>query len=197
MIYLASKSPRRGELLDQLGVDYHLLDVDVDETPLAGESPGQYVTRLAVAKAEAGWVLSQKGDALPVIGADTCIAINDMILGKPKGADHGFDMLKRLSGRTHDVYCAVSIAGMNEQHTGAVQILKALNHSQVTFREMADDEIRDYWCTGEPQGKAGAYAIQGIAAKFVKHLSGSYSAVVGLPLFETAELLRDFAINID
>jgi len=184
-LYLASASPRRKELLEQLGLRFHVLgDVTVDESPLAGETPPAYVRRLARAKARAGWarLLGGRLPPAPVLGADTCIALDATILGKPRDRADGVAMLRRLSGRSHEVLTAICLASGDD-------LKERLSRSSVTFAALDDRQIADYWDSGEPADKAGAYAIQGQGARFVRHLEGSYSAVVGLPLFELAELL--------
>jgi septum formation protein len=187
-IYLASQSPRRRELLRQLGVDFELLPVTVDETRLAGETPETCAQRLAQEKARAGRIILPAGRALPVMGADTIVVAGDAVLGKPAGRREGIGMLQQLSGRTHRVITAVALAG---DHEGA-----RINTSQVTFRTLTRHECEAYWETGEPQDKAGAYAIQGLAAMFITRLEGSYSGVMGLPLMETAALLHEFGIAL-
>ena len=191
-LYLASRSPRRRELLQQLGVafDELLADApaaDVDETPLAREEPAAYVVRLACAKAALGGrQAAARGLApRPVLAADTTVVLDGEILGKPDNAAHAHRMLRRLSGRTHEVMTAVAIARQERTET-------ALSVSTVEFREIDEAEIREYVATGEPLDKAGAYAIQGRAAAFVRVLNGSYSGVMGLPLVATGELLRRF-----
>jgi septum formation protein len=181
MLYLASKSPRRRELLRQIRVEFECVDVDVPETPAANEKPQDYAVRVAQAKARAGYGRIQDREAC-VLGADTVVAIDNLILGKPRDRSDGIRMLSRLSGRTHTVITAVVLAGPG------VELLEVAR-SEVTFREISAEEQELYWQCGEPLDKAGGYAIQGIAAVFVKHLSGSYSGVVGLPLYETGKLL--------
>lgn len=192
-IYLASRSPRRRELLKQIGVAFEVLllredlrrGADIDEVLAPGEPPVDYVTRIARAKAEVGWrqIVSRALLPHPVLAADTCVVLDDEILGKPDGAEHARRMLARLSGQRHQVLTAVAVAAQDHVET-------ALSASTVEFRELEDEEIRRYVASGEPLDKAGAYAIQGRAAVFVRAIAGSYSGVVGLPLFETAELLR-------
>jgi septum formation protein len=188
-IYLASGSPRRRELLAQIGVSYQILSVAVDETPLAGEDPSHYVSRLALAKARAGHASLQGLALRPVLGADTSVAVDGTILGKPRDRTEGLAMLAALSGRTHRVLSAVALVAGAREAT-------RVQESQVRFRPLTASECQAYWDTGEPADKAGAYAIQGRAAAFIIELIGSYSGVMGLPLFETSELLRDFAISI-
>ncbi len=178
-LLLASQSPRRRELLDQIGVAYRVVAVAVDETRHPREAPAVYVERLARAKAVAG--LAAGGG--PALGADTVVVLDDDVLGKPVDRADGVAMLTRLSGRRHDVLTAVALAT-------ADHVACRLSVSHVTFRTLASTEIAAYWATGEPADKAGAYAIQGRAALFVTRLEGSYSGVMGLPLFETGELLR-------
>jgi septum formation protein len=182
-IYLASGSPRRRELLQQIGVCFRVIDADLDETALPGESPLAYVSRLAQAKATVGWERSRDSGDAPVLAADTAVVLEGRILGKPTGMNEAIAMLLRLSGRTHEVLTAVAL-----RTAGGLQV--RVSHSTVTFRSIEPSEARLYWETGEPADKAGAYAIQGYAAIFISDLKGSYSAVMGLPLFETAALLK-------
>jgi len=180
VICLASVSPRRRELLAQIGVPHKVVGAHIDETAHPGEMPRDYVMRMARQKALA---VRDRGEALPVLGADTTVVLDDVIYGKPRDRDEGVGMLLRLSGRTHEVMTAVAIAdprGVNLR----------LNVSSVRFRKLTLEECNAYWETGEPHDKAGGYAVQGNAAVFIESLSGSYSGVMGLPLFETAELLR-------
>lgn len=179
-LVLASTSPRRRELLAQLGVVFDVLPVTVDEQRLAAEQATDHVCRLALAKARAG--AGQAGSDVCVLGADTVVVVDGEIFGKPVDADGAAAMLRRLSGRTHEVLSAVA-----RVHRGGHQV--RLSESRVTLRALSAAEIAAYCASGEPLDKAGAYAIQGRAAAFVRHLEGSYSGVVGLPLFETAELL--------
>lgn len=182
-ILLASASPRRRELLEQIGVSFRVVGADVDETVLQGEPPLAYVSRLAQAKAAAGWERSRDTGGAPVLAADTAVVLDGKILGKPADGNDAIAMLKRLSGRAHEVMTAVAL------RTAAGLEVK-VSHSTVTFRSIDADEARAYWETGEPADKAGAYAIQGYAAIFIADLKGSYSGVMGLPLFETAALLN-------
>lgn len=186
-IYLASASPRRRELLRQLGVAYRLLQVEVDETPLDEEHPCDYVPRLALAKAEAGLQALGRRRSAPVLGADTAVVVEGMILGKPRDQEEGLAMLTRLSGCEHQVLSAVALVT-------PAQIAVKSHESRVRFRKLTADERAAYWETGEPWDKAGGYGIQGRAAAFIEELHGSYSGVMGLPLFETAELLREFGV---
>lgn len=184
-IYLASASPRRRELLRQIGVAYRLLPVAVDETLRAGERPHEYVARLALDKAQAGLLAMGRRQPAPVLGADTAVVVEDLILGKPRDRAEGLAMLAQLSGREHQVLSAVALATMERS---AIKI----QESRVRFRELTPAECAAYWDSGEPGDKAGGYGIQGRAAAFIAELHGSYSGVMGLPLFETAELLREF-----
>lgn len=188
-LYLASQSPRRRELLDQIGIRYQVLPVQVHEAPQPGERPGDYVRRVALDKARAGWRHGDRALALPVLGADTEVVIDGAVLGKPEGREHGLAMLRRLSGRSHQVLSAVAVVqGARER--------VSLSVSEVTFRALEEGELGAYWDTGEPADKAGAYAIQGLGAVFVARLEGSFSGVMGLPLFETAQLLREFGMDV-
>lgn len=188
-IYLASASPRRRELLEQIGVSYRLISVDVDETPQATESAENYVSRLALEKARTGWQLCAEGDKKPVLGADTAVVIDNEILGKPADQEHAINILMRLSGRTHRVLTGIGLVTADSERV-------AVSTSFVTFRALTKAECEAYWHTGEPADKAGSYAVQGLAAIFISKLEGSYSGVMGLPLYETAELLQNVAVNI-
>jgi len=180
-IYLASASPRRAALLDQIGVSHRIHAVAVTEDPTPGEPPGDLARRLALTKARQAW--TETGGMAPVLAADTVVALGGACLGKPADRAEGLRMLERLSGTTHEVYTAIAlIAGGNEQ--------LALSVSRVTMRPTSPEERAAYWATGEPADKAGGYAIQGHAAAFISRVEGSYSGVMGLPLFETAEMLR-------
>jgi septum formation protein len=186
-LYLASGSPRRRELLTQIGVPFIPHSVPIDESPLPDELPSAYVERLARAKALAGLGLLDSPQEVVVLGADTAVVLDGRILGKPADRDEALATLTALAGREHRVLTAVALASRARL---AVRVVS----SQVTFRELTRGELEAYWASGEPQDKAGSYAIQGLAAIFVSQLQGSYSAVVGLPLCETAELLAEFAI---
>ncbi|KAB2932081.1 MAG: septum formation inhibitor Maf [Candidatus Contendobacter sp.] len=188
-VYLASASPRRRELLRQIGVSYRLLRMEVDETPLPDETPYDYVARLALAKARTGCAALGRRQPAPVLGADTAVVVDNAILGKPRDRDEGLAMLALLSGRAHRVLSAVALAIPARD---AVEV----QESRVRFRALTPAECAAYWDSGEPLGKAGGYAIQGRAAAFITELHGSYSSVMGLPLFETAELLRAFGIPL-
>jgi septum formation protein len=182
-IYLASGSPRRRELLQQIGVSFRVIGADLDETALQGESAMAYVSRLAQAKATAGWERSRDSNGVPVLAADTAVVLDGTILGKPAGLNDAMGMLLKLSGRTHEVLTAVAL-----RSTAGIEV--KVSHSTVTLRRIDPGEAHAYWETGEPSDKAGAYAIQGYAAIFISDLKGSYSGVMGLPLFETAALLK-------
>lgn len=182
-VYLASASPRRRELLAQIGVSYRLLAVEVDETPLERESPTELVRRLALAKARAGSLGLGGAGHPPVLAADTVVVLDTEILGKPRDRADGLAMLDKLSARHHQVFTGVALC------RGGGPLESRVSCSRVGFRHIAPTEASAYWASGEPVDKAGAYAIQGLAAIFVNHLEGSYSGVMGLPLFETAQLL--------
>lgn len=189
LIYLASQSPRRRELLAQIGVGHEVLRVDVDESRRGAEAAPDYVQRLAREKAEAGRQLVAANGLvpLPVLGADTAVVIDGRILGKPADAADARAILRLLSGRAHEVLTGIALCDAN-----AVQV--ALSRTIVRFRALSEADIERYWASGEPADKAGAYGIQGLAAMFVEGIEGSYSGVVGLPLFETALLLRRHAL---
>lgn len=179
VLCLASASPRRRDLLASIGVPLVVHPVNVDETPRSGEAARDYVTRLARDKALAGSLHSP----LPALGSDTSVVRDGEILGKPRDRDHAAAMLRSLAGRCHEVLTAVAL-------TGPAGLLEACVATRVFMHKITDEEIAGYWATGEPRDKAGGYAIQGLAAIFVERIEGSHSAVVGLPLFETAALLR-------
>jgi septum formation protein len=186
LVYLASGSPRRRDLLQQIGVAFRIIDAAVDETALEHEAPFAYVSRLAAAKADAGWQCSRDAPDAPVLAADTAVVLDGSILGKPRDRDDALDMLRRLSGRSHEVFTAVALRA-------GTSLNIMVSRSVVTLRSIDAAEAGAYWETGEPCDKAGSYAIQGRAAIFVADLCGSYSGVMGLPLFETAQLLRSAA----
>ena len=189
-IYLASASPRRAELLQQIGVSFTQLSPDIDESRDAGEVPEMYVLRMALEKARAGLALLEQGVQSPVLAADTVVVIDGQILGKPRDQEHALAMLAQLSGQSHRVMSAVAMVDAHgEAHS-------RLSVSQVGFRYIDAAEALAYWHSGEPADKAGGYAIQGLGAVFIEHLQGSYSGVMGLPLYETAELLGLFGIPI-
>jgi septum formation protein len=192
-IYLASRSPRRRELLSDIGVKFHLLlfrerpgaDAEVSEAVLPGETPRDYVMRVARAKAETGWqrLLQRRLPLAPVLAADTTVTLDGHILGKPADRADATTMLAALSGRRHEVLTAVALV-----HDTRLE--SALSASEVVFRALSDAEIAHYVASGEGDDKAGAYAIQGRAACFVSEIRGSHSGIVGLPLYETAQLLQ-------
>ncbi|MFJ3458330.1 Maf family protein [Scandinavium goeteborgense] len=183
MLYLASGSPRRQELLTQLGVSFERLVPGIEEQRQPQESAHHYVARLAREKAQAGVRLAAQD--LPVLGADTIVVLNGEVLEKPRDAEHAAVMLRQLSGHTHQVMTAVALA--DSKHT-----IDCLVTTEVTFRVLSDDDIMGYVASGEPMDKAGAYGIQGLGGCFVRKINGSYHAVVGLPLVETYELLSNF-----
>lgn len=183
-IILASASPRRAELLDQIGVSYKIQAVNIDENNHFQEKPEALVKRLAEEKSQA-----IKNSVIPVLGSDTLGTINNELLIKPKDFQHAKSMLQKISGEWHDILTAVSITYLDTTKT-------IVNNNRVLFREITNDEIQAYWNTGEPHDKAGAYAIQGIAACFIEKIEGSYSGIMGLPLFETSQLLEQFGISI-
>ena len=184
-LHLASSSPRRKEILSALGLTFSAGGVDADERRLEGEAPEAMVLRLARAKATA------RGDrrASLILGADTAVVLGEQIFGKPQDGDAAVEMLARLSGRTHRVLTGVALSTPDG-------ITEALSETEVRFREIRPDEARAYWQSGEPRDKAGAYAIQGLGAVFVESISGSYSGVVGLPVFETAVLLQRAGLKV-
>ena len=186
MLHLASQSPRRRQLLEQLGVEFVVIDVDVPEQRGTNESPNDYVSRVAREKALAGFHKANHPDAI-VLGADTEVVLADDVFGKPRDAVDAVAMLRRLSGRTHDVVSVVWLVSATREQC-------AVCVSKVRFASLDDSTIASYVATGEPFGKAGGYAIQGRGGALVEHLEGSYSGVMGLPVFETAKLLRDFAV---
>lgn len=190
MIYLASGSPRRAELLQQIGVEFETLRVDIDESPYTAETAINYVKRMAKTKAEAGAkLLVEQGKNRTILAADTIIAIDDKIIGKPVDRQQCRCILSQLSAKEHQVISTVALL-----FRGRLELKISVN--RVWFRAISDSEIKSYCATEEPMDKAGAYAIQGRAAIFIKHLEGSYSSVMGLPLYETAELLQDAGISV-
>jgi septum formation protein len=184
-IYLASASQRRQELLRQLGVEFDVLPSNILEVRKLGESPAEYVARVAADKAR--WVsqLVEERDlpVYPVLGADTEVVLDGEILGKPENSAHGRELLQRLAGRTHEVLSGICVRDRGREHT-------ALSTSRVSFRALTEAEIAQYWETGESSGKTGAYAIQGRAAAFIAKLEGSYSGAMGLPLYELGNILK-------
>ncbi len=198
-VYLASRSLRRRELLKQIGVNFELLllretpprGVDIDETPLPNESPSDYACRIAKAKAEAGWIqlIQRRIPFLPVLAADTVVSLKGEIFGKPENSEHAEEMLAALSGQTHEVLTAVAMTELD-------RVRVHLSTTSVQFRDISKREIRAYLAVNEAHDKAGTYAIQGVAAIFIAEISGSYSGVMGLPLFETARLLEEFGVEV-
>jgi len=188
MLYLASKSPRRAELLARLGVDFGVLDLDIPEQRQPGEPAEEYVRRVAREKAGAGLLTVMAVPGAIVLGADTEVILDDEVFGKPRDAADAAAMLRRLSGRTHHAVTAVSLVSAGRE-------AQAVSVSEVSFAELAEEEIAAYLATGQAEGKAGAYGIQGAAERFVRHLSGSYSGVMGLPLHETSRLLKSFGVQ--
>ena len=200
MIYLASKSPRRQELLNQIGIQFTVLDVPaqdtansdmVDETVLTNENAADYVNRLSRNKADCAWqfLISRDVAKYPVLTADTTVVLDNLILGKPQDREEACEMMKRLSGKTHQVLTSVAIK--NDEFFS-----QALQTSCVTFAELTSEMIEAYIDTSEPYDKAGGYGIQGLAGKFIKRIEGSYSGIMGLPLYETSELLKKAGIAI-
>jgi len=181
-IYLASNSPRRRELLTQIGVNFSVLSVDVDESRFDNEAAADYVQRVAIAKAQAGWDSVNQADKKPVLGSDTSVVLAGDVLGKPSNDDHAREMLQRLSGQRHQVMTAVAIVT-------AEKTWLELNTSNVTFAKLTEQDIDWYLSTKEGVDKAGGYAVQGLAALFIDKIEGSYSAIMGLPLRETGLLL--------
>ena len=186
-LHLASTSPRRRDILQTLGVEFAVVTVDTDETPLDGESPQDLVLRLATAKAEAA--ADAATDAGIVLAADTVVVLGDRVLGKPGNCDDAVEMLLALSGQTHSVLTGVALRTADGTRV-------ALSATDVRFREIDQDEATAYWQSGEPCDKAGAYGIQGLGGVFVEAIDGSYSGVMGLPVFETVELLRSAGIEV-
>jgi len=184
-LHLASSSPRRSEILNSLGLSFSAGGVDVDERRLGAEPADAMVLRLARAKA----TVSAGGPASVVLGADTAVVLGEQVFGKPRDGAAAVEMLAHLSGRTHRVLTGVALSTPDG-------IMTALSATEVRFREIRPDEARAYWQSGEPRDKAGAYAIQGLGGVFVESISGSYSGVVGLPVFETAELLRQAGLKV-
>ncbi|HET8818311.1 MAG TPA: Maf family nucleotide pyrophosphatase [Xanthomonadaceae bacterium] len=185
MLYLASRSPRRSELLARLGVDFGLLEVHVPEQRVPGEPPADYVRRVAREKAGAGLLKVAGAPDAVVLGSDTEVVLGDEVFGKPRDDADAAAMLRRLSGRTHQVLSSVWLVAADRE-------VQAMSVSEVTFAALEDAHIAAYVATGECEGKAGAYAIQGIGECFVERLAGSHSGVMGLPLHETATLLARF-----
>jgi septum formation protein len=188
MLYLASQSPRRRQLLGQLGVEFRLLDLDVDEVRGPTEAAADYVRRVAREKAGAGLLEVVAVPNAVVLGADTEVVLDGEVFGKPRDQAHAADMLRRLSGRSHEVITAVSLVSAGRE-------AQAVSNSQVRVAALSDADIAAYLAGGEWEGKAGAYAIQGRFEAHIEHLSGSYSGVMGLPLHDTMKLLREFGVS--
>lgn len=186
---LASESPRRAELLRQLGVRFEVQPADIDETVAANEAVEAYVIRMAEQKSRKRWQLNRQTEFadLPVLAADTSVILDNQIMGKPRDREHAVEILTALSGNTHEVLTAVSLQYGEQRAT-------RISRSRVTFSILSQDDILQYWNTGEPADKAGAYAIQGKAAVFIESLEGSYSGVMGLPLYELGQLLDELDI---
>ncbi len=187
-IILASASPRRRELLQQIRIKAIVQAVDIDESQKPGEAVSDYVARLAMEKAQRGFDTISNEKKLPVLGSDTVVEIDGEVLGKPENRQHAKEMLMRLSGKKHEVHTSVAIVTFDENRV-------ITSSSQVVFKTLAEQEIENYLVTGEADDKAGAYAIQGIAAQFVKNINGSFSGVMGLPLYETVELLKQCGVT--
>ncbi|MGI9308165.1 MAG: Maf family protein [Gammaproteobacteria bacterium] len=188
-IYLASESPRRRELLAIMGVDFTVMPANIDETPLPGELPDVYVRRMAIEKTRAVRAgLAMTEDTL-VLGADTAVVLDDAMLGKPQGRESAMAMLTALSGQTHVVLSGVALSAVDRDEV-------VVSRTEVCFRPIKTAEMAAYWETGEPADKAGAYGIQGLGGVFVRWIKGSYSGVVGLPVYETAELLGRFGCSL-
>ncbi len=190
-IYLASRSPRRAELLQQIGIEFQILPSDIDESVLVNELAEIYVKRLAYSKAEAGLAHMIKINLtrLPILAADTTVAVDGVILGKPEDDEDACAMLQNLSGRWHEVHTALAVA-----FDGKIEV--ALSTTRVELAQLEDSLIKAYIASGEPRDKAGAYGIQGLAGAFIKRIEGSYSGVMGLPIYETAQLLRNAGIYV-
>jgi septum formation protein len=184
-IALASASPRRRELLGQLAVNFELVKADVDETQLPGELATDYVLRLAISKARAGFNVQTQTvtEVLPVLGADTIVVVDGEVLGKPKDQQDFLRMMRLLSGRQHQVYTAIALVSGDSVLSDTVK-------TDVWFSALTEAQMLDYWRSGEPADKAGGYGIQGLASRFIPKIAGSYFAVVGLPLYETDQLLQ-------
>jgi septum formation protein len=195
-LHLASRSPRRLELLRQLGLAPCVVAADVDESAREGEPAEAYVSRIARAKAHAGWAAVHAEARLPLLAADTSVVVDEQILGKPAGVDVALSMLALLSGRRHQVLTAVTLLAPGGEDGTAPLERQLICRTEVEMCTITVSDALAYWATGEPRDKAGAYAVQGLGAIFVKAIRGSYSNVVGLPLFETAALLREQGIGV-
>lgn len=189
-IYLASSSPRRRELLSQIEVNFSVLSLEVDESRLENESPLDYVSRVAIAKAQAGWDSLAITEQKPVLGSDTSVVLDGEVLGKPKNGDDARQMLEHLSGKAHQVMTAVAIVSGD-------RILSEVSINNVQFAELSESDISWYLSTKEGVDKAGGYAVQGLAALFIDNIEGSYSAIMGLPLRETGQLLAQLSEQVE
>jgi septum formation protein len=190
-IYLASRSPRRAELLQQIGLNFIVLPSDIDEAPLLNEQSHEYVVRLAAEKAQACFARVQIDQATlyPVLAADTAVSVDGRILGKPQDDDDAFQMLSSLAGRWHEVHTGIAVATISGVKT-------AISSTRVEMPKLSDEKILAYVATGEPLDKAGAYGIQGLASTMIKRIEGSYSGVMGLPIYETTMLLEQAGILV-
>ena len=188
-LHLASRSPRRRELLSQIGVRFAVVSAQTDESRIPGELPEDYVLRVSRDKARAARATLPATEPLPVLGADTAVVIDGHILGKPRSREDFLETMRLLSGRTHRVLTAVALVAADGERSD-------LSESRVTFRTLHESELLRYWASGEPRDKAGGYAIQGLGALFVTGLMGSYSGVMGLPLFETGRLLEQVGVTL-
>jgi septum formation protein len=188
-LVLASASPRRSALLSQIGVPHRVDAAHIDESVRRGESPQQYVERLAAGKAASIAAQPARSHGLPVLGADTSVILGERIFGKPDSLAVALEMLAALGGRTHEVLSAIALSDARGVRT-------RVSRTRVTLRAISEREIRDYWASGEPRDKAGGYAIQGLAAIFIERIEGSYSGVMGLPLCETAALLAEAGVPV-
>lgn len=186
-LILASASPRRTEILQQIGVRHLVQSANIDETPKLDEPAIDYVQRMALEKAQA--IISKSAKKIPVLGADTSVVCDAQIFGKPKNKQQALEMLTTLSGRSHQVLTAVAMGDIEDCSV-------AISSTEVFFRKLSEQECLSYWNTGEPKGKAGGYAIQGYGAVFIELIKGSYSGVVGLPIEETSKLLQAFGVPI-
>lgn len=189
ILYLASVSPRRQALLKQLGITFSVINTDIDETPHNNELPEDYVQRLAIAKAKAGFTMlsDQQQKTACILAADTTVSINNKILGKPQSKQQAIIMLAELSDKTHKVFTAITLYYQN-------QFINQVITTEVTMRAISEEEAIAYWQTGEPKDKAVGYAIQGLAAMFIEKIQGDYYSVVGLPIFATTQLLKQVGI---
>ncbi|MBD3755311.1 MAG: septum formation inhibitor Maf [Gammaproteobacteria bacterium] len=181
LLYLASTSPRRAELMQQLGLQFEIVNAPVEEVALPNETPFSYVRRIAIEKALDGFN-KVAGKQIWVVGGDTAVVLDNKVFGKPRNAADAVRMLRLLSGKSHTVLSAVAVVYDGE-------VFSAVNQTEVVFRTLSEQEIQAYWASGEPDGKAGSYAIQGLGARFIEKINGSYSGVMGLPLFELDQLL--------